>query len=308
MKYKNIISLFALLFASTALFAQADDWGASDEDKAVQLQVEFNKMNINGGAALFNTHCKACHGEAGAGKPILPNAVDLGTEEFNKSHTDGLIFYKLHKGKGAMPSFQGTISDEEMWKVIAYIRSNYEAYEPPAEITAPVEASSGGAMFEGDISKIDFSVDEESGKLSAKIIGKNTEGQNVLASGVPLEFRVVGYFGDLPLNKDGKTDEKGEISFDFPKDLPSDTAGMIELYAAIPESAGYGKHQSDVVEAQMGEKLEWIPPLSKRSLWGPLKNIPLWLLFTYLGITGLVWLGIFYVVLQLFKIWMLRER
>jgi len=307
---RNIFLIIALLFtASSAMFAQ-NDWGASDEEKATQLQVKFNNISINGGGALFGEHCQACHGELGANSPVLPTAKALGTVEFNKNNSDGLIHYKIAQGNAAngMPGFQATLSDEEIWKVVTYIRSSWDEYEPPAEITAAASSEPQGAVFEGKLKEIIFEIDQIDSKLSAKLVGENNSGELVYASNIPLEFRVVGYFGDFAINKGAKTDENGEVEFTFPQDLPADTAGFINLYAAVPTSAGYGELKSDVREVEMGAELNWIPPLSKRSLWGPMANIPLWLLFSYLGITGLVWLGIFYVVFQLYRIWMLRER
>lgn len=308
LKNKHIFIIIALFFAHS-LFAQ-DDWGASDEQKTLQLQIKFNSVNINGGEALFKSQCSSCHGDLGANSPKLATAPDIGSLDFHKNNSDGLIFYKISEGNAAkaMPPFKSTLSEEEIWKVITYIRNSWNEYEPPSEITAASPTESSAEAFEGKLTKIEFEADETDYKLSAKLIGENSNGQRVYVPNIPLEFKVVGHFGDLSLNPNSKTNENGEINFDFPKDLPSDTAGNIMLYAAVPATAGYGDVKSEVLQVKMGEKLNWTPPLSKRSLWGTMANTPLWLLFTYLGITGFVWLGIFYVVLQLLKIWMLREK
>jgi mono/diheme cytochrome c family protein len=84
---------------------------------------------VKRGAALFQTHCKVCHGEEGRGDGpgaagLNPKPADL-TAEHVDDHTDGDIFWWLNYGIAgtAMPSFETTLSDVERWELIHYIRS-----------------------------------------------------------------------------------------------------------------------------------------------------------------------------------------
>jgi mono/diheme cytochrome c family protein len=84
---------------------------------------------VERGAALFQTHCAVCHGEAGRGDGpgaagLNPKPADL-TSEHVDDHTDGDMFWWLNYGIAgtAMPSFATTLSDVDRWELIHYIRS-----------------------------------------------------------------------------------------------------------------------------------------------------------------------------------------
>jgi len=68
------------------------------------------------GAAVFSTNCAACHGETGhggAGGPDLTTMPLAQTEE-------GAI-QQVTNGGGGMPPFGGTLSEEEIENVAAYV-------------------------------------------------------------------------------------------------------------------------------------------------------------------------------------------
>jgi mono/diheme cytochrome c family protein len=68
------------------------------------------------GATVFSTNCAACHGETGhggAGGPDLTTMPLAQTEE-------GAI-QQVTNGGGGMPPFGGTLSDEEIENVAAYV-------------------------------------------------------------------------------------------------------------------------------------------------------------------------------------------
>ena len=52
--------------------------------------------------------------------PIKP--ADLSSDHV-QSQTDGSLFWKILSGRGMMPSTQATLSDEQRWAVIDYIRT-----------------------------------------------------------------------------------------------------------------------------------------------------------------------------------------
>jgi len=78
-------------------------------------------------------NCASCHGDTGKGDgPVMnnPPAGDLTSDEFHDSVTDQYIFWRIKTGgigyagrlQSAMMGFmQG--SDEEIWALVAYVRS-----------------------------------------------------------------------------------------------------------------------------------------------------------------------------------------
>jgi cytochrome c oxidase cbb3-type subunit II len=71
------------------------------------------------GKEIFRTACAVCHGEKGRGGigPSLSGAKTYGG-------TDADLFASISGGRaGGMPSFEGALGEEKIWKVITYIRN-----------------------------------------------------------------------------------------------------------------------------------------------------------------------------------------
>jgi mono/diheme cytochrome c family protein len=302
MNTKYYISIIAALFIlSSSAFAQ-DDWGITDEEKATTLQVDFTPDNIEMGGDVYEKSCKSCHGDIGQNNAIAPTFPDLGSGPYF-ANTDGELYYKITKGKGAMPTFEKAVSESDRWKVVAYIRSFDKDYQPAG---GEAVALAPGEKFAGKVAAIELVVDQENHKLIAKLQGKDAAGNSVIPSGVKVMFYADRMFNDFLIGKAVKCDASGTATIDYPADLPADTAGMMTFYAQLKDQKlGTLKGEATV---DTGKPMIYKNPLSERVMWGPMANIPLWLLFTYLGILLVVWSGIGYVGLQLVKIWMLREQ
>ena len=71
------------------------------------------------GKKLFNKNCAECHGDGTGG-----SGPDLTDNEWLCGGSDYQIFVTILKGRPAgMPSWSGDLKDDEVWKIIAYIRS-----------------------------------------------------------------------------------------------------------------------------------------------------------------------------------------
>ena len=81
-----------------------------------------NQAAIADGAALFGTNCASCHGLMGAGAatgPILASGTRNDTVA-----TDESLFKMIKAGVPGtiMPGWDGKMSDDDIWKVAAYIK------------------------------------------------------------------------------------------------------------------------------------------------------------------------------------------
>jgi mono/diheme cytochrome c family protein len=117
------IAVAAFIMISMNVTAQTT-WEVPAADKAKKNPVKATAENIEAGKQVYMIQCKACHGDPGKnnGLPLTPKPTDPLDESYQKM-TDGEIYYKMTKGKGAMPSYEKTIKDEDRWKIITYIRS-----------------------------------------------------------------------------------------------------------------------------------------------------------------------------------------
>ena len=78
------------------------------------------------GTNIFNQNCVSCHGENTDGKG--PNGRNLSPKPatlqgISRSHTDGEFAYKIKVGRGAMPGWEETLDETEIWGLVNFIRS-----------------------------------------------------------------------------------------------------------------------------------------------------------------------------------------
>ena len=81
------------------------------------------------GAEDFQCHCQVCHGVDGhaTGVPFAPNmsppVPDLAAKDI-QNYTDGQLKWIIENGirLSGMPRWKGVLQDEEMWRMVRYIR------------------------------------------------------------------------------------------------------------------------------------------------------------------------------------------
>src|SRR5690349_5681353 len=94
-----LVAVFGLTSISfTVINNQQKPWPVPDSFKKMKNPVAADAATIADGKALWNTHCKSCHGTKGLGDGS--KAAQLKTEpgDFSKASfqalTDGELFYK----------------------------------------------------------------------------------------------------------------------------------------------------------------------------------------------------------------------
>lgn len=101
--------------------------------------------NIDAGKHVFGDYCVECHGRDGqnTGVPfaasIAPPIPSLASSQV-QSYTDGQLKWIVNNGifPSGMPGSKGTLSDEEIWQTILFIR-----HLPPAGSLGEPRAYSG---------------------------------------------------------------------------------------------------------------------------------------------------------------------
>jgi cytochrome c553 len=92
-----------------------------------------NAEAVVAGQVIYETHCSTCHGEAGKGDG--PGAAELDPKPANLSDaammnelSDSYLFWRISEGgamepfNSAMIAWKGTLSEEERWQVVNYLR------------------------------------------------------------------------------------------------------------------------------------------------------------------------------------------
>lgn len=130
-------------------------------------------------------------------------------------------------------------------------------------------------------------------------IGK--DGKEIPVKDVKVNFYVQRLFGIMPAAEDYtiNTDENGEASFSFPKNIPGDTAGLITVAARMEDNEQFGNVENKA-NASWGIALVKEKNPFPRALWEPYAPIPL--VITISTLFGGVWCVYFFIFYQMRKI------
>lgn len=111
-------------------------WGRGPESGVLGTNpIPPTEASLARGEQVYATHCATCHGAEFDGTG--PSAVGLPAAVANlvlhfPHHSDGQHFAVIANGRPAsgMPAWEGTLTDDEIWDVINYLRVETEARTP----------------------------------------------------------------------------------------------------------------------------------------------------------------------------------
>ncbi len=120
-----ILTAGVMFLAFTMPDQQSKPWPVPDKYKKMENTVKFDKAAAT---ALWNKHCKSCHGKDGLGDGPKAAQLDTPSGDFTEAsfqkQSDGALFYKTLEGRDDMPTFKKKIPDEEdIWQLVHYMRT-----------------------------------------------------------------------------------------------------------------------------------------------------------------------------------------
>jgi mono/diheme cytochrome c family protein len=273
---RRIIDLrIALTLAVTILYCAndfaANNWNVPADKKTKNSYIKFDAASASQGEAIYNKNCASCHGNPGKGnslKSLSPVPPDLSSAK-SQELTDGELFYILSTGRMVMPSFKNVLSEDERWRVISFIRSSNKSY---------VQTLSKFDPNKSKLVKITLNFDPATHTI--RVLAKANEKSGVVAlKDAEVALFATRYFGRLQIGKSTKTDKDGVANFKFPKDLPGDKTGVVELAAKVNDE-NYGEIES-VSKMKVGIPTDK-PALNKdRAIWNVMAKAPIWIIVLY---------------------------
>ena len=109
--------------------AQGDEasWPVSEEKSAVTNPILADERSAAQGKVIYARECLSCHGVLGKGDGSAANNLekkvpDLSDAGMNQ-YSDGALFYKITVGRRPMPNYKKTLTDEERWHIVNYMRT-----------------------------------------------------------------------------------------------------------------------------------------------------------------------------------------
>lgn len=95
-------------------------------------RLEASPKNIATGKELYQQNCASCHGTTGkgdgeTGKALNPRPANIAAFGKMPMATDSYLYWTIAEGGvpvgTAMPPFRETLKEEEIWKIITYLRT-----------------------------------------------------------------------------------------------------------------------------------------------------------------------------------------
>ncbi len=280
--------LSTVLLFSCAQLVLGQDWVIPDVESNVSNPSPYILENVEAGKDLYTLNCKSCHGDPGKNNPLalVPIPVDVASDRMHLN-TEGALYYKITKGRGIMPPFEGSISEENRWKLVNFIMN----FKPDGEMilvdAPPIKA------------KLLASVNEQNStvEILAESEGENSTYASLVNAPVIISSKRA--FGNIEIGK-AVTNENGRAEYKIPENSIGDEEGFMSIVVSMND-----EYEAEVVyldKARVG-KMKEVPKLIKDEvLWSTNDNISLWLLFSYLLFAGGAWAVIGYVVYQLVKV------
>ena len=98
-------------------------------NKSVKNPLTLNEENLTAGKEAFGHYCTACHGLDGqnTGVPFatkMSPPLPLLTSPEVQDYSDGQLKWVIDYGvsPSGMPASKGTLSDDEIWSIVLYLR------------------------------------------------------------------------------------------------------------------------------------------------------------------------------------------
>jgi mono/diheme cytochrome c family protein len=126
-----VLSAFVLTACGAANSAPGVDVIGTLTPAPAEFMGQTNPLGADAavaGADIFRNNCETCHGQRGhgdgpAGSALVPAPKNLALLQTMAS--DDYLFWRINTGKDgtAMIAWKGVLTDEQIWQVIAFIRT-----------------------------------------------------------------------------------------------------------------------------------------------------------------------------------------
>lgn len=127
---KGTVAAFAaiLVLGGTLTVASAEDvWKAPARAAKKKNPVAADARSLASGKTLYSKECLDCHGATGKGDGKAAKDLEKKPGDISLpilwDQTDGELFWKLTSGSKPMPSYEKSLTEEQRWDVVNYMRT-----------------------------------------------------------------------------------------------------------------------------------------------------------------------------------------
>jgi mono/diheme cytochrome c family protein len=124
--FKILVAFILIPLLSHPSFGQGK-WVAPSDANNIKNPLEGNPASVNEAKSIYMSMCTPCHGNKGRGDGPAAPALNPRPADHSaiatQSQTDGVIFWKITNGRGAMQAYKTTLTENQRWGLVNYIRT-----------------------------------------------------------------------------------------------------------------------------------------------------------------------------------------
>jgi mono/diheme cytochrome c family protein len=266
-----------LITLNVPLMLMSQEWTVPADRQGKLSFFKFSDSTRNAGMNVYSTNCMSCHGTPGKGnfQRLTPPPGDPATDKL-QHNKDGELFYKVSEGHGQMPSFKNSLSANDIWNVVSFIRSFNKTYAQSVAPTITAGAYAGAVL----IINLKTNAAGDSILFAVHALKNN---HSIAVANAGIKLFVHRTFGQMALGEELVTNGQGLAATPLPL-IPGDTAGNVMVTARLTDEEKFGAAGKDTI-LQTGIKVIPQSLTAKRAMWNVVNKAPVWLLLTYF--TGL---------------------
>src|ERR1700722_5268611 len=123
-----LVVFFMLAVAGAIILYTLSGWSAPARARNLKNPFPSTPETLTGARKDYLDHCQSCHGANGDGKGERADRLSLAPAVFRdaqalKLSTEGEMFWIITEGHKPMPAFRGTMTDEQRWHLVDYVRA-----------------------------------------------------------------------------------------------------------------------------------------------------------------------------------------
>ena len=117
----------AFFYVSIAFAQHNGPWLVPESAKQKMNPYPPDEFSIARGKKSYKLECMLCHGKEGRGDGSSADKIKIAvsdlTTDYVKNQKDGELFWKITEGRRPMPLAKRTLTDDQRWDIINYLRT-----------------------------------------------------------------------------------------------------------------------------------------------------------------------------------------
>lgn len=106
---------------------KGEPWTIPAEYKTMKNPVASDATVLAAGKTAYDKNCASCHGKLGKGDGPKGRMCKVFPGDFSgadfQAYSEGTMFYQTKTGRGEMPAYDKKIPDNDIWKMVIYMKS-----------------------------------------------------------------------------------------------------------------------------------------------------------------------------------------